>query len=70
MITQQVVIDSTTKEVKRYGRCDFENDGSFDPETEELIGSDFLFEPPMPPGLGPPTEVWYYNGSTFQITPP
>jgi len=42
---QQNVIDKTTKVVKRWGFCDFENDGSFDSNTEEIIEMAFLFDP-------------------------
>ncbi len=42
--TLQVVIDKTTKEVKRSGYTDFVNDGSFDSDTEEVIEKDFIFK--------------------------
>ena len=45
MIAQQNVIDKTTKIVKRWGRCDFENDGSFDSDTEQIITKEFVFDP-------------------------
>ena len=44
-IAQQNVIDKTTKVVKRWGFCDFENDGSFDADTEEIIEKAFVFDP-------------------------
>lgn len=40
---KQIVIDSTTKAVKRHGYCDFANDGSFDAVTELIIEKDFIF---------------------------
>ena len=57
---QKVVIDKNTKIVKRWGYCDFENDGSFDPDTEEIIEKNFDFKPS-------PFEVvvWTWNGETF-----
>lgn len=41
----ETVIDKTSKEVKRYGYCDFLNDGSFDSDTEEIIDGFFEFDP-------------------------
>lgn len=55
----QNVIDKTSKIVKRYGYCDFENDGSFDSENEEIIEYEFTFYPPID------QQDWYWNGSTF-----
>jgi hypothetical protein len=59
----QVVIDKTTKDVKRFGYCDFENDGSFDSETEEIIEHYFVFDP-RPSA----TVTWRWNSSleTFE----
>ena len=45
MAEQQNVIDKITKIVKRWGYCDFENDGSFDSDTEEIIVMEFVFDP-------------------------
>lgn len=42
-MTLKVVIDSSSKAVKRYGYCDFLNDGQFDPGTETIIEKDFNF---------------------------
>lgn len=52
---KQIVIDKITKEVKRWGYCDFSNDGSFDEFTEEIIEKDFLF-------LSEYSDIiWYYD---------
>jgi hypothetical protein len=39
MIEQSFVLDKLTKKVLRYGYCDFTNDGSFLPDTEEIIST-------------------------------
>lgn len=57
-MTQKIVIDKTTKRVKRYGFCNFENDAQFDPNTEEIIVSDFFFDEL------PSKVVWIWNGGT------
>ena len=57
------VIDKTTKQVKRWGYCDFTQDGSFDTNTEEQIIHDFVFDPDID------ETNWYWNGSTFTTTP-
>lgn len=62
----QCIIDSTTKQVKRFGFCDFEDDGSFDSGTEEIIEQNFLFTS-LPLILT--YQDWYWNGSTFQRDP-
>lgn len=36
------VIDKVTTELKRFGCCNFENDGSFDSETEQIIQSNSI----------------------------
>lgn len=56
---QQNVIDKTTKIVKRAGYCDFEHDGSFNPDTEEIITMNFTFNPPLE------EQAWEYDGETF-----
>ena len=62
MIAQQNVIDKTTKTVLRWGHCDFANDGSFDPDTEEIITMEFRFDPDID------VQDWEYNtvSETFQ----
>lgn len=35
----QGVIDTNTGELLRFGRCDFVNDGSFDPQNESVVTS-------------------------------
>lgn len=57
------VIDKVSKRVKRHGFCDFENDGTFDSETEEIIEKDFDFVPNIN------IQDWYWNGTTFQTDP-
>lgn len=46
-MVQQNVIDKTTKVVKRWGFCDFEHDGTFDAETEDIVLKRFVFDPPI-----------------------
>lgn len=58
---QQNVIDKTTKVVKRWGFCDFENDGSFDENTEEIIVKNFLFDP----DIDETTWLWDSELETF-----
>ena len=43
-MTQQNVIDKTTKQMKRYGRCDFTTQDDFDSATEEIIEKEFNFD--------------------------
>ena len=62
-MTMESVIDKTSKKVKRYGYCDFANDGSFNPTTEEIISKDFFFAPDID------QQDWYWNGTTFQTDP-
>jgi len=57
--TQQIIIDSTTKEVKRHGMGDMENDSAFDSGSETLISNDFKFDPSLDEA------AWTWNGSTF-----
>jgi hypothetical protein len=57
--TMQVVIDSTTKEVKRFGYCDMENDGEFEPGTETMVEKNFVFEPSIK------DSIWTWNDTTF-----
>lgn len=59
----RVVIDKTTKDVKRYGYCDFENDGSFDSGTEEIVEHYFVFDP-----RPSDTVTWRWNATleTFE----
>lgn len=60
---RQEIINKNTKKVKRHGFCDFENDGQFDPITEEVIEKNFVFAPDID------DQDWYWNGSTFQTNP-
>ena len=55
----QTVINKTSKLALRSGYCDFENDGSFNSATEEIIEYEFIFYPPID------QQDWYWNGSTF-----
>jgi len=41
---QKVVIDKITKLVKRYGYTDFASKPDFDPNTEQVIENDFVFD--------------------------
>ena len=56
---KQIVIDTASDKVKRWGFCDMENDGQFDANTETMVESDFLFEPSIN------DKIWTWNGSTF-----
>lgn len=61
----QFVIDQTTKKLKRYGACDFANDGSFDTATEQIIESDVVLTAPLE------DQAWFWNAATgeFQTMP-
>lgn len=39
------VIDKTTKKLKRFGICDFVNDGSFNPATEQIVEGFHAIDP-------------------------
>lgn len=52
-IPQQNVIDINTKKLLRFGYCNFQKDGSYNPETEEIILRERQF-----PGF-PETEYFY-----------
>ena len=67
---KQVVINKTTKKVLRWGYCDFTNDGMLDPDTEEVIEKDFIFDPPLSDMYTGVTTEWYWDGETFTETPP
>ena len=55
---KQIVIDKTTKNVKRWGYCDFQNDGTFNSDTEQIIEKEFIFNPDID------EQDWQYdNGS-------
>jgi hypothetical protein len=62
----QFVIDKTSKELLRFGNCDFANDGQFNSGTEEIIEKDFNFDETFSPEV-----TYYYNSSTqeFQTDP-
>lgn len=59
---RQIVIDSTTKQVKRHGYTTF----TIDPNTEQVIEMDFDFIPNIN------EQDWYYDevNNTFVQTPP
>ena len=42
-MTQQNVIRKSDKILLRFGYCDFEHDGAFDSDTEEIIELNFVF---------------------------
>lgn len=65
-MNKKFVIDKTTKQVKRFGFCDFLNDDVFDGLTEEIIENESILDPPID------ETVWYWNGETsqFQTTAP
>ena len=60
---KQFVIDKITKQVLRYGFCDFTNDGNFLSEIEEIVESNAVLEGDETP--------WYWNSATqeFQQAP-
>lgn len=58
---RQVVIDKVSKQVKRHGFCNFENDGSFNSETEEIIEKDFIFNPDID------EQDWYWNEGIYEF---
>jgi len=53
-----VVIDKDTNQVKRFGNVDFENDGQFDSETEEMLTTDFMFDESVH------EREWFWNETT------
>jgi hypothetical protein len=57
--TLQVVIDSTTNKVKRYGYVDMEADNIFDGGSETIITQYHDFNPDIN------VSDWTWNGSTF-----
>jgi hypothetical protein len=62
----QVVIANSTQYVLRHGYCDFENDGSFDSETETILTTPVVFDPP----ISRQTWAWVSEASTFVQTTP
>jgi len=52
---RQVVIRKNDNKVLRHGFCDFENDGSFNSEIEEIIEKDFTFNPDID------DQGWYWH---------
>ena len=64
---RQVVIDKFTLEVKRHGFCDFENDGSFDPSTEDIIEMDFDFIPDITLDVVEQKFEWKPNKTIFEV---
>ena len=69
---KQIVIDKETKQVLRFGHCDFENDGSFDSDTEQIIEQNFRFSPGLYNFATDATNAWYYdeeNDTFTQIAP-
>ena len=55
---KQYVIDKTSGELKRYGFCDFANDGSFDSVAEKIIVGDYS-------SLDIINEVYTWDGVKF-----
>lgn len=55
-MTRQNVINKTTKQVLRFGFCDFQNDGSFDAVNESVIISN------KPVALD-----WYWHEETLDF---
>jgi hypothetical protein len=63
---RQVVIDKTSKLVKRHGYVDFTSRPDFDPETEQVIEKEFEFIPDISDPFFP--TAWVYNAAddTFE----
>ena len=71
-MNKQIVIDKTSKKVLRFGCCDFENDGSFDSDTEQIIEQNFRFSPGLYNFATDAMTDWYYDeeNDTFTLTAP
>lgn len=61
-IQQQSVIDKTTKQVKRHGFTDFQNDGAIDTNIEEVVIFKFDFAPDIL------QTNWYWNGTNMVLS--
>lgn len=60
---KKYVLNKTTKQVLRWGFCDFANDGKFNSITEEIISTNLF------PSVDTSIEVCYWNGTSFQTIP-
>jgi len=58
---KQIVIDKTTKNVKRWGYCDFQNDGTFNSDTEQIIEKEFIFNPDID------EQDWQYDSGSGEF---
>jgi len=56
---KQIVIDTATNEVLRYGYCDMANDGIFDAATETIVENGHRFDSRVA------EFEWSWNGSVF-----
>jgi hypothetical protein len=62
----RVVIANDTQYVLRYGYCDFANDGSYNSETETILTTPVVFDPP----ISRQTWAWVSAAQTFVETTP
>ena len=71
-MVKQIVINKETKKVLRFGCCDFENDGSFDSDIEQIIEQNFRFSPGMYSFATDETTDWFYDeaNDTFTLIAP
>jgi len=67
-MVKQIVIDKETKQVLRFGYCDFENDGSFDSNTEQIIEQNFRFSPGLYNFETGETTDWFYDEENDTFT--
>jgi hypothetical protein len=67
-MNKQIVIDKETKKVLRFGHCDFENDGSFDSDTEQIIEQNFRFSPGLYNFETGETTDWFYDEENDTFT--
>lgn len=62
---QEVVVDKATGRVLRSGYCDFENDGSFKPETETILRQGEHYEEEFLPEEGLDRKEWLRGETGF-----
>ena len=62
----QVVIAKSTQYVLRHGYCDFADDGSYNSETETILTTPVVFDPP----ISRQTWAWVSAAQTFVETTP
>lgn len=65
MAIYRAVIDTATGNLLRAGYTDFENDGSFDPETETVVVTDPILDVQLDAAGG--DTVTHFDGFTFSV---